>query len=66
MTGALKQHKEILQCLDMCVGDISQWSTTTLANHHRNATVVHSYQHDIYKEFLPIAVTREQNLDFAK
>ena len=38
----------------------------TLANHHRNAIVVNSYQHDIYKEFLPIAVTREQNLDFAK
>ena len=35
-------------------------------NHHRNAIVVHSYQHEIYKEFLPIAVTREQNLDFAK
>ena len=40
--------------------------STTLANHHRNATVVKSYQHDIYKEFLPIPVTREQNLDFAK
>ena len=52
MSGALKQHKEILQSLDICVGDISQWSTTTLENHQRNAIVVRSYQHDIYKEFL--------------